>query len=156
MDGKATLICGAAGSGKSTYAARLIAQGARLISDDLSVLHPDAQDGPALLYAGRRTMRLYPSAAEALGRAVAWIAAPYESLGKIAVSPPQVEAEIGFPLATVIVLGHPDGPVEDAGRVLAQQMFRPQRQAQLPGNGKRKIALAVAARRIEVRGGSLA
>ena len=38
INGKAILICGASGTGKSTMSAGLIALGAKLISDDLSVM----------------------------------------------------------------------------------------------------------------------
>ena len=39
-DGRAVLICGDAGAGKSTMAAALVADGAQLVSDDLSRIEP--------------------------------------------------------------------------------------------------------------------
>jgi hypothetical protein len=151
---QATLICGTAGAGKSTTAARLIAQGARFISDDLSVLHPDPAGGPPVLFAGRRAIRLFNSPALALGEAVEFLEEPHPAEGKLAVYPPQVAALQPVALARVIVLGLPAGliPVTERAALLATQLFRPNRLCRMSGHLQRLAMLTLAARHLEVRG----
>lgn len=47
--GRAFAICGAAGTGKSTLAAMLIARGFRLLADDVTVVDTEANGGPLAL-----------------------------------------------------------------------------------------------------------
>ena len=152
VDGQAVLFCGAAGSGKSTSAARLIAQGGQLISDDLSVLHPDEMGGPPRLFAGRRPMRLFAEAAGALGRAVEFAMPPEPVEGKLAVFPPQVEALAPMPLAKVIVLGASKGKVaaDEKGGLLVRQLFRPVLLSHMGGHKRRLAMLAIAAQAVEI------
>ena len=153
FEGAATLLCGPAGTGKSTSAARLIAKGARLISDDLTILHPDPSGGPPRLFAGRRAMRLFESTAAALAPSVVWREPSQAAEGKLAVFPPQVDSRDSIPLRTVIVLGSPAGPVpgpRQAG-LLADQLFRPVLLRRVPGHAFRVARLAILARQLEIR-----
>lgn len=63
--GRAVLIIGTSGAGKSTAAAAMIAGGHKLISDDLAVL--DANEAGLDVRAGPSRMRLYADSARAAG-----------------------------------------------------------------------------------------
>ena len=154
IDGQATLVCGASGAGKSTTIAHLIERGALLISDDLTVLRPDPAGGRPTVSAGRRSMRLFPRAAEHLGQAVAWQAPPRPAEGKIAVFPPQVSPFCAVPLARVILLGHDDESIacRSKAELLAQQIFRAWLLDSKFGHGNRRAVLAIAARTLDFAG----
>ena len=62
IDNRAIMICGASGAGKSTFAAALVTQGARLVADDLSVI-THSPSGGFLVQPGRPTLRLHPETA---------------------------------------------------------------------------------------------
>jgi hypothetical protein len=49
FQGQAIVFAGPSGAGKSTMAAQLLAQGARLLSDDVAVIDMHAEGGPVLL-----------------------------------------------------------------------------------------------------------
>ena len=152
--GVATLICGPAGAGKSTTAARMLVRGAQLISDDLSVVHPAAAGGPPILFAGRQSIRLFPATAARLGQSLGWLAPPQASLHKVAVFPPRVEPGRACPLARILILGYPAGPVAHNLRasVLAQHFFRRMCVKEIPGQKVRLAMLAIAVRDLEVVG----
>jgi hypothetical protein len=65
MDGSAIAIAGPAARGKSTLAAALVARGARLISDDISVVQTGT-DAPCVVQ-GALGMRLWPDAIDSAG-----------------------------------------------------------------------------------------
>ncbi len=65
IDGKAIAIAGPAGRGKSTLAAALVACGARLISDDISVVQIDR--GTPRVVQGALGFRLWPDAIDSTG-----------------------------------------------------------------------------------------
>ena len=65
VGGRAVVLLGEKGAGKSTTAAALIARGHRLLTDDLVALAPDAS-APAIL-PGPTQMKLWPEAIEAIG-----------------------------------------------------------------------------------------
>jgi hypothetical protein len=152
IDGKATLICGPSGAGKSTTAARLIGDGALLISDDLSVLHPNHTGGPPVLFAGRRSMRLHPETAAELNRSVRFHKPPESADGKIAVYPPQIEPLERIPLARVVILGDIEGtvPAPLKAATLAGQLFRPVCLSRMRNHADRLAVLAIAAQSIEI------
>jgi hypothetical protein len=64
LDGRAVLIAGEAGAGKSTLAAQMVASGASFVADDLTVVAVTA--GAIAVMRGRRTMRLHPDTAARL------------------------------------------------------------------------------------------
>jgi hypothetical protein len=156
VDGKAILVCGHSGVGKSTTVASLLAAGGRLLSDDLTVLHPQPGNHPSLVFAGRRGLRLFASTARFLGESVAWESLPHVSAGKIAVYPPSVDPHRAVPLAAVIVLE--DGPspedmkqaTKQRAALLEQQVFRPLAMRLVPGVSERRSALAQAASSLPV------
>lgn len=65
VNGRALVILGASGAGKSTTALACIRHGATLVSDDLAILD-ELTDGFSVRY-GQPALRLRPSAAEVLG-----------------------------------------------------------------------------------------
>ena len=152
IDGKAVLICGEAGAGKSTLAAGLIALGARLISDDLSVLHPQGPHERPVLYAGRSATRLFPEVARFLKDAIAACEFRAVANDKCIVLPPRVAPLIPIPLAVMIVLGREPTPTAPSQRaaLLHAQLFRPRWMRSVPGNTERSAAIQDAARDLRV------
>ncbi len=154
IDGRAVLILGEAGAGKSSLTAGLIAAGATLVSDDLSALAFDPATGaqPTVL-PGRTTIRLDPTVA-------AWTAGerlalpPRETRGKLVVRP-AVRSDGGpVPLAAIIQLGSgadAGSPLARAG-LLSRHLFRPVWMAALPGHPARQHALLALAARVAVIG----
>ncbi|MEY2926051.1 MAG: hypothetical protein RL367_528, partial [Pseudomonadota bacterium] len=149
IDGKAILISGATGAGKSTLTAALVAQGARFIADDLSVVDWYAAQDCFIVQPGRPALRLYPATA-------VWInpvriePVTDDPRGKILATPAR-QASSAVPVAGLIRLGAREDPVPLAiqAAVLQAQLFRPKWLAQLPHHTElqQKLrALAVAMR----------
>ncbi len=143
VEGRAVLICGRSGAGKSSLAANLVALGAKLISDDLSVLRMMPGEAPRLL-AGRPGIRLHPVTA-------AWLAARREieavlpSHGAKSVArPPRVAAFSEHRLDRVILLDRQETrlPVPLQIAALRAQIFRPRLMRKLPGHDARMCAMA--------------
>ncbi|ADW67872.1 hypothetical protein [Granulicella tundricola] len=154
-NGHAILICGHSGAGKSTLAAALIARGARLISDDLSILHPRKANQPPLLYAGRRAMRLFPDIAQMLGDRVLCTEAPGSVDGKKLVVPPRIPATQAVPLGQVIVLDDEilqtqSTQEQEASQILEAHLYRPRAYAQIPGLFLRQAQIKSLARIVPV------
>ena len=151
VDGEATIVCGRSGAGKSTTIARMIERGALLISDDLTVLHPDPAGGQPVVFAGRRSIRLFPGPAEAFGKTVAWQEPPRAAAGKVAVFPPRVLPDCPVPLTRVIFLGQTSEAIAASSRglLLADQLFRSWLLHSTYGHGNRLAVLAIAARNLE-------
>lgn len=154
IDGRAILILGDAGAGKSSLTAGLIAQGAVLVSDDLSALVFDpVSEGGATLLPGRTTIRLDPIVAD-------WIAGERlelpvrETRGKIVVRPTARGGGAALPLAGVIALGLDAAATAPLARAafLSRQLFRPVWMAALPHHAERQRALLTLAATLPVRG----
>lgn len=143
IDGRAWLLCGATGAGKSTLTAALLAQGADFIGDDLTVL--DADGGSATVPRGRTTMRLHPDTAR---WTPATSAAPdtRDQRGKWLVEPLSPEGE-RWPLAGFVLVGA-EQDAADRARLkarVAREMFRPRWLEALPGHPDRVAGLFSAA-----------
>lgn len=63
--GRALLICGDAGAGKSTMAGGMLARGARLIADDLSRV--DCRQGSAMIFPSSARIKLWRAAIDQFG-----------------------------------------------------------------------------------------
>ncbi|WP_261389075.1 HPr kinase/phosphorylase [Qipengyuania aquimaris] len=64
-DGRAVLLCGDAGAGKSTMAAALVARGAMLVADDLSRIEPAREN--ASIHPSSARIKLWREAVERFG-----------------------------------------------------------------------------------------
>ncbi len=154
IDGRAVLILGDAGAGKSSLTAGLVAQGAVLVSDDLSALalDPASEYGPSLL-PGRTTIRLDPIVAD-------WIEGERLDLpvrdtrGKIVVRPTMRARGAALPLAGVIALGLDSATTAPLARAafLSRHLFRPVWMAALPHHADRQRALLTLAATLPIRG----
>ncbi|KQN21214.1 hypothetical protein ASE86_14665 [Sphingomonas sp. Leaf33] len=130
LDGRAVLIAGAGGAGKSTLAADLLAAGAPLIADDLVVVRVD----PARVGArdrvlrGRPTIRLHPATAAVLDTIDAW-PVPEDPRGKWLARPRARSTADAVAPAAILILGdgHGDGPAPAQGAMLRlfPHLFRP-------------------------------
>lgn len=151
VDGRAMLIAGAAGAGKSSLMAGLLARGAALVSDDLTAIAID--HGIAAALPGRTTIRLGDAVA-------AWtagerFAAPSpETRGKHVIRPAARTRAGRLPIAALLALGEAPGtlaPVARA-RVFAKHLFRPAWLAALPGHRERQQALLALAAQVPLIG----
>ena len=152
IDGRAVLIAGDAGAGKSSLTAGLIAQGTALVSDDLSAIAFDPVGGGAQILPGRTTIRLDPTVARWTEGELLDLPAR-DTRGKAVVRPAE-RCRAPLPLAGMIALGLPSGsvaPVASAG-LLAAHLFRPVWLAALPNNAARHQALLALAAILPVRG----
>jgi energy-coupling factor transporter ATP-binding protein EcfA2 len=140
IEGQAVLICGNAGAGKSTLAAGLIGLGARLISDDLSILHLGGPGNMPMLVAGRTTLRLHPGIACLLDRSVPWGSSATTGDSKLTVEPPRVDVESIFPLAAIAILDQNAGPLAESSKaeIMEAHLFRPFWTRRLLGTLKRR------------------
>lgn len=136
QDGRAWLIAGAGGAGKSTLTAELVAAGAEFLADDLSVLRAD--EGVLMVTRGRPAIRLYPSAARLIDcKEIRPL--PDDERGKLLAWPQSRAADRAFPIGGIIVLTGPDGGSPDGAdmaRVLAGSVFRPRILFRTPAAGQ--------------------
>jgi hypothetical protein len=132
QDGRAILIAGAGGAGKSSLTAGLLALGLRFVADDLSAVALAA--GACRVFPGRQTMRLHADLA-AMIDAVDRQPVSGDPRGKWRVRPVLRTAATSLPLAGMIVLGAQPGPVAGQARfpLLRAQLFRPRWLQALPG-----------------------
>jgi hypothetical protein len=138
--GKGIIVAGKAGAGKSTLAAELLSQGARLISDDLTMLSARGPEFDVLQ--GRPGMRLYPGTAQTI-EIIASEAVPADPRGKLLVRPASRSTSAAVPLAGLILLGGLHGRLSPAQllRMLPAHQFRPGWSALVPGAGQRRAWL---------------
>lgn len=143
IDGRAVLIAGTAGAGKSSLTAGLIAAGARLLSDDLSVIRFDAVGAPnPVILPGRTTIRLDPVVAAWTDGEV--LDLPFRETRGKQVLRLRARFDAGaYPLAGVIALGVPSGVLAPVTRAqfLARHLFRPAWLAAMPNHPERQRAL---------------
>jgi hypothetical protein len=133
LAGRAILIAGPSGTGKSSLTAGLTMLGARFVADDLSVVTVSA--GAGRVFPGRTTMRLHAAAA-ALIDSVQSRPVPGDPRGKWLVQPRARASAASLPLAGMLVLGARTGATAPLARVplLHAQLFRPFWLAALPGH----------------------
>jgi hypothetical protein len=152
VDGRAVLIVGAAGTGKSTLAAALRTQGARWLADDLSAVSRDAA-GRFHAHPGRTAARLHAAVCT-------WIAATErrpanaEPRGKRLVGLADAANVEAMELAGMLALGMEAGPLTAIRRpaMLTRQMFRPRWLAQLPNAPLRRLQVLALASKLPVIG----
>ncbi len=100
INGKAWLLFGESGNGKSSAAATLIGMGAQLISDDLSIFCLDKTGSP-VAFPGRQGIRLLPALDHLLQDQRGEKEPVAESRGKMRYFPPQVSGLDPLPLAGI-------------------------------------------------------
>lgn len=155
-DGCAVLIAGTNGAGKSTLTAQLLGLGLRLVGDDLTLLDMPAAAGPIVVRRGRPTIRLHRDTAATVAADLCKPVAD-DVRGKWLVRPSARTPLEALPLAGVLLLGQPDGPVApvSAAALLAREMFRPQWMRALPGQIERLRGVFAIASRVPVHGAVL-
>lgn len=111
LGGRAVMIAGEAGAGKSTLCDALVRRGGLLISDDLTALLPLARAGVPLLQPGRPAIRL---------------ATPGQPDKALALAP-MVDLATPVPFAAMVILRtRPVAPgAAEASAALTRQLFRP-------------------------------
>ncbi|MDO8653366.1 MAG: hypothetical protein Q7R66_14365 [Undibacterium sp.] len=131
IDGRAVLICGHSGLGKSSIASSLIGFGGKMISDDLSALCFET-DGRVLLHGGRTNVRLAAPAAKKLSDSEIFNKKIGTNLfGKYLVEMLMVPPSVGVPLDAIIFLDSKFGkfdidlhPFQNYKKLLSN-LFRP-------------------------------
>lgn len=131
-DGRAMMLCGASGQGKSTTAAALCRRGFTLVADDISVVGFDAGSLPVIWPDGRQ-LKLWRAAIEGLGLAGETKERVRDGFDKYFVSPSA--AAIDPPvLSAIYVVGTATdvagvsivkASLPDAMRMLEAQTYRP-------------------------------
>lgn len=151
LDGRAILLAGAGGAGKSTLAAELLTVGAKLIGDDLTVLRRSQTDDTFGVMRGRPAMRLHPLTAEEID-GTHREAVPEDPRGKILVRPVQRVGDRTYPLAALVMLSDGTGAVSptEALHLLPPLLFRPRWMSVLPGLGRRQAHLLELASQLRV------
>jgi len=147
VDGLAFLIAGPSGAGKSSLAAGLIAVGARLVSDDLTVVWLRGNSGAAEVYPGRAAMRQH-SATASLMAADLCVPVTGDPRRKWLVRPVARTSAANLPLGGILLLAN-GGPLNDRAQhaaMLGSNLFRPRWLAALPSHGSiRRDLLAIGA-----------
>jgi hypothetical protein len=142
IDGQGILICGPSGAGKSSLVASLVAEGATLLSDDLSVVASCVEPNDYQLLPGRPGIRLLPDMAQWF---TTWtsFAIPGDHRSKVMCIPASGLAEKPAPLACIVVLGSSAMTWSSGDRmaILGSQLFRPGWMGVLPGAEKRETDL---------------
>jgi hypothetical protein len=133
VDGRAILICGAGGAGKSTLTAGLIAEGAKFIADDLTAVVPSLDGTRLFVPPGRPVIRLHPAIAGWIG-CMAREPEADDPGGKWLARPSTAAISGGAPLAAMLLLGHAKEDIAPMTRhpLVRSQIFRPRWMAALP------------------------
>lgn len=133
LSGQAFLLTGSAGTGKSTLAAELMAHGAQLISDDLTILEMSSGNAAPLAFRGRQTMRLHPDTAARTG-ALRREDVPDDPRGKLLVWPTARTSAVALPVGGLILLGKREGSLSgiELAPILPELLYRPAWLAAMP------------------------
>jgi len=153
-DGRALMLCGASGQGKSTTAAALCKRGFTLVADDISVIGFDAGKRLPIVWPDGRQLKLWRGAIDGLGLAAATPDPVRGGLDKYFVSPsaaatdPPILSAIYLlrtaPSASGVTIEQPRLP--DAMRLLEEQTYRPRLRREL-STPKQMVPQAAAALR---------
>jgi hypothetical protein len=152
LNGKAWLIAGRAGMGKSTLVAELLSTGGKLLADDLTLVSSNLLEGEALAYRGRPAMRLHPATADQLAN-TQMMHVPDDPRGKLLVWPSARAADKSWPIAGALVLkgdGVGQMTATEATAIFGGMLFRPKICAKLPGQVERRRDLFDLARKVTV------
>ena len=146
LDGRAVLIAGRSGTGKSSLVAGLLGLGARFVADDLTVVRLSDAGAPAV-FRGRPGMRLHRDTA---ARVEATMRMPVagDPRGKWLVRPHARTAHEMLPLDAILLLEGDAAPVTAVARIqlMGQNLFRPRWLAALPDHARRgRDLLSIAA-----------
>ena len=149
FSGRAILLAGRAGAGKSTLAAELMQEGAQLLSDDLTVLGKTNGNDLPIAFRGRQSMRLHPGTAITVDASRSE-SVPQDLRGKRLVWPHLRTSADSLPVAGMILLGNGQGPVSspELMRIMPRVLFRPRWMATIPGHAARRADLLDFALRI--------
>lgn len=120
--GRAFAICGKSGAGKSTMAAHLLAHGALLLSDDLTVVTDTA--APAVL-PGYPQSKLTPEALGRLGNDWAGLEPAAGDRGKLAVPRAASFCDSHHPLAGIFIIERSDVAEPKVVRLTPAQALEP-------------------------------
>lgn len=149
--GKAVLIAGPGGAGKSSLMAGLLDLGAPLVSDDLTAL--EVRDDAIVALPGRTTIRLGRDIAQWSGGTEIIPPSP-ETLGKHVIRPAVRTRADRLPVAALLILGEAPGTIPALARsqALARHLFRPLWFAALPGHREQQRGLLRIASDVPVAG----
>lgn len=143
--GRAVMIAGRSGAGKSSLTAALLRHGAKLIADDLTVAD---LTGTPMVARGRPAIRLHPNSAATIN-ATFRAADTRDRRGKWLVRPLARTAATWLPLAAVIELTPATAhETEPLAMPLLQHLFRPRWLAAMPRHQQRIRQVVAATARI--------
>ena len=153
-NGRAFIFCGPSGAGKSTLASALCRAGCEFLSDDLSMIQPDATGVPSV-YPDGRAIRLYTDSIERLGLEGAVGSRVRQMIDKYHVTPPSGEALIAdsVPIGGIYIVADAT-PASPTGIILLPPVTAAQ--ALFWQSYRRRLALAfvggslIAARTAEI------
>jgi hypothetical protein len=152
-DGQAIALCGESGAGKSTLAAALCEAGWSFVSDDVSRVEPDAEDGP-LVWPDGRSLKLFEQSIETLALANRRGSEVRTGVGKHYVTPLSQSAA-AIVLGAVYALRYHDEPSTefvrlsplDGAQVLLNESHRPLLALAMAGSSRHlKISAAIVSR----------
>ncbi len=149
LGGRAWLIAGTAGAGKSTLTAELLDCGAQFLADDLTVL---SHANGLRAWRGRPAMRLHPATAQGVATRRPH-GPPEDARGKLLVWPAMRAADQAWALGGLLLLGGAAAgalPAPEAAAAYGSILFRPKILAALPDRARLRGGLFALARGVPV------
>jgi hypothetical protein len=147
MDGRAILLAGASGAGKSTTAAALVERGAMLLADDITAVDT-APDGTMVAFPGLQTLRLSHESVAALPGHARRAASRDVADEKQLIASPGAPAHSAYPIAAICWLRREDRarpvvrPITGVARfaMIEKNLFRP-RMARVVSDPRRRFEI---------------